>query len=96
MDLTILNARSYFERELVLLDVKKFCYHSPVAGNFGVGRRPKRRENKDSMENENRASLVPRVLSTAGLSNAAKFRKRHKRNVRHVTKCVQGEAYTSL
>lgn len=48
-----------------------------MAGNFGVGRRPKRRENKDSMENENSASLVPRVLSTMGLSNAAKFRKRH-------------------
>lgn len=48
-----------------------------MAGNFGVGRRPKRRENKDLMETENHASLVPRVLSTMGLSNAAKFRKRH-------------------
>ena len=45
-----------------------------MAGDFGVGRRPKRHENKDLIETENGASLVARVISKMGLSNAAKFR----------------------
>ena len=67
MDLTIHN----------LVWVPKVLLSFAVAGNFGVGRRPKRRENKDLMETENCASLVSRVLSTMDLSNFAKFRKKH-------------------